>query len=256
MDFILKLPKNQRCHDNILVVMDRLIKQTHFISWPLNQRWWPWKWLNYVCKKFLGCKVCLRKSFVTKITNVWANFKVFFFKMLDTKLKLSNAYHLEIEVQMERTNKTLEDMLKAYVGNKQGKWEQFLLLVEFASMGVHTLPLTWFHFMPYMDRNAKVHFCFFLKWNGWKRWLQKCNSLKLIKENMQSVEGHAKFYVDENRTLQEFLEVNDQVFLKVKLKCSGLSLGKCSKLSLRFCDPFTIRKKIGKMAYQLDLPNN
>jgi hypothetical protein len=73
---------------------------------------------------------------------------------------------------------------------------------------------------------------------------------------MQSVEGHAKFYVDENRTLQEFLEVNDQVFLKVKLKCSGLSLGKCSKLSLRFCDPFTIRKKIGKMAYQLDLPNN
>jgi hypothetical protein len=41
--------------------------------------------------------------------------------MLDTKLKLSNAYHLEIEFQMERTNKTLEDMLKAYVGNKQGK---------------------------------------------------------------------------------------------------------------------------------------
>jgi hypothetical protein len=36
---------------------------------------------------------------------------------------------------MERTNKTLEDMLKAYVGNKQGKWKQFLHLVEFAYNG-------------------------------------------------------------------------------------------------------------------------
>jgi hypothetical protein len=68
---------------------------------------------------------------------------------------------------------------------------------------------------------------------------------------MQSAKEHAKFYVDENRTLQEF-EVNDQVSLKVMLKCSGLSLGKCPKLSLKFCDRFTIRKKIGKMAYQLD----
>ncbi len=55
--------------------------------------------------------------------------------MLDTKLKLSNAYHLEIEFQMERTNKTLEDMLKAYVGNKQGKWKQVLHLEEFAYDG-------------------------------------------------------------------------------------------------------------------------
>jgi hypothetical protein len=32
MDIILKLPKNQICHDNNLVIMDRLIKQAHFMT--------------------------------------------------------------------------------------------------------------------------------------------------------------------------------------------------------------------------------
>jgi hypothetical protein len=36
---------------------------------------------------------------------------------------------------MERTNKTLEDMLKTFVGNKQGKWKQFLHLVKFVYNG-------------------------------------------------------------------------------------------------------------------------
>jgi hypothetical protein len=43
-------------------------------------------------------------------------------KMLSTKLKMSNVDHLEIDAQIERTNHTLEDMLRNFVvhihGNK------------------------------------------------------------------------------------------------------------------------------------------
>ena len=34
--------------------------------------------------------------------------------------------------QTERTNQTLEDMLRIYVMDQQNRWEEFLPLVEFA----------------------------------------------------------------------------------------------------------------------------
>ncbi len=54
------------------------------------------------------------------------------FKILNIKLKLSNAYHMKINAQIEKTNKTLKDMLKMYMWNKLGTWEQYLCLIEFA----------------------------------------------------------------------------------------------------------------------------
>jgi hypothetical protein len=51
--------------------------------------------------------------------------------MLSTKLKMSNVDHLEIDAQIERTNRTLEDMLGNFVGHIQVTWEQYLFLMEF-----------------------------------------------------------------------------------------------------------------------------
>jgi len=48
-------------------------------------------------------------------------------KMLSTKLKMSNADHLEIE----RTNHTLKNMLRNFVGHIQVTWEQYLFLMKF-----------------------------------------------------------------------------------------------------------------------------
>ena len=44
----------------------------------------------------------------------------------------STVYHLETNGQTERTNQTLEDMLRMYVMDQQKRWEEFLPLVEFA----------------------------------------------------------------------------------------------------------------------------
>jgi len=51
MDFILALPKNQICHDNILVVMDRLIKQAHFMT------------INSMMMTMEVVKLCLQEIF-------------------------------------------------------------------------------------------------------------------------------------------------------------------------------------------------
>ena len=46
----------------------------------------------------------------------------------------------------------------------------------------------------------------------------------------------------------------DQVFLRVPKKLQSLSMGKVPKLLHRYCGPFTILKRIGKVAYKLALP--
>ena len=51
---------------------------------------------------------------------------------LGTKLSLSTTYHSQTDGQSERTIQTLEDMLRAYVMDFGGSWDQHLTLVEFA----------------------------------------------------------------------------------------------------------------------------
>ena len=51
-------------------------------------------------------------------------------------------------------------------------------------------------------------------------------------------------------------EVGDQVWLRVRPRKSTLSTGKYSKLSPRYCGPFRVLKRIGEMAYRLELPNH
>jgi len=67
-------------------------------------------------------------------------------------------------------------------------------------------------------------------------------TLKLVKENIESAQEQAKFYVDKNLSLGEF-EVNDKVYLKVKPLRSALRLKKYSKLPLRYCGPYAILKR-------------
>ena len=43
-------------------------------------------------------------------------------KMLGIETKLSTAYHLQIDRQMERTNQELEQYLRMYVNHRQNNW--------------------------------------------------------------------------------------------------------------------------------------
>jgi len=67
-------------------------------------------------------------------------------------------------------------------------------------------------------------------------------------------QARAKTYVDQARSLKE-LELGDMVFLKMTPKKSQLRLGKCYKFSPKYCGSFQILKKVGTMAYELELPS-
>lgn len=51
---------------------------------------------------------------------------------LGTRLEFSTAFHPQTDEQSERTNQTLEDMLRACVIDFQGSWDDHFPLIEFA----------------------------------------------------------------------------------------------------------------------------
>ena len=60
-------------------------------------------------------------------THFWKSFQ----KAMRTQLTLSTVFHLQIEVQSERTIQILEDMLRACVLDHKGSWDEHLPSVEF-----------------------------------------------------------------------------------------------------------------------------
>src|SRR5215216_3589533 len=50
---------------------------------------------------------------------------------MGTKLAMSTAFHPQMDGQTERANRTLEDMLRAFVSYLQDNWDQLLSSAEF-----------------------------------------------------------------------------------------------------------------------------
>jgi ribosomal protein L21E len=67
----------------------------------------------------------------------------------------------------------------------------------------------------------------------------------MIRENLRIAQSRQKSYADTRRRLLEFKE-GDHVYLKVSPIQEG-------KLSHRFIGPFLILKRVGEVAYQLEL---
>ena len=61
-----------------------------------------------------------------------AHFWESFHRAMGTRLMMSIAFHPQMDGQSERTIQTIEDMLRAYVLDRKGSWEEHFPLVEFS----------------------------------------------------------------------------------------------------------------------------
>ena len=110
LDFRTGFPKNQYENDYVMVVVDKLSKEAHFI--PVKTTYKDAKFVASILMKEIfhlhGIPKVIISNRDPKLTN---NFWKSLFKGLDTKLNFSTAYHPQMDGQIERVNQVLENML-------------------------------------------------------------------------------------------------------------------------------------------------
>jgi hypothetical protein len=130
MDFITGLPKTNKKHDSIMVVVEKLTKAAHFVPVKTTHT------MNNIAEIFMKEIARLHEiprtiisDRVTKFTsNLWRGL----FKGFGTNLNFRTSYHPQTDGKTERVNQIIEDMLRMYVMDKPSKREDYLHLVAFA----------------------------------------------------------------------------------------------------------------------------
>ena len=130
VDFITGLPKTKRGHNSIAVFVDRLTKMAHFVLThdTVSAQEFAVVFRDQVWKHHGLCKDMLSDREPRFTSRFWSEVC----KLLDIKQDMSTAFHPQSDGKTERMNRTLEDMLRCYIGPEVDTWDDLLASAEFA----------------------------------------------------------------------------------------------------------------------------
>lgn len=233
-----------------------LTKSAHFIPYNMTYS------MEKLSRLYLKEIVRLHGIPVTIVSDRDSRFTSKFWRSLQnalgTSLNLSTAFHPQTDGQTERVNRIIEDMLRSCIMEFEITWETHIPLIEFAYNNSYHASIGMAPYEALYGRPCRSPVC----WAevGDRELLgpdlvkETTEKISIIKERLQAAQCRQKSYADHRRKDLEF-EVGDQVLLKVSPIRGVMRFGKKrAKLSPRFIGPFRISKRIGKVAYQLDLP--
>ncbi|KAD2806136.1 hypothetical protein E3N88_39513 [Mikania micrantha] len=256
MDFITKLPRTSHSHDSIWVIVDRLTKSAHFI--PIREDYS----MDRLAKLYINEIVSRHGIPISIISDRDSRFTSRFWQTLQnalgTQINMSTAYHPQTDGQTERTNQTLEDMLRSCVIDFGGSWDVHLPLVEFSYNNSYHTSIKCAPFEALYGRKCRSPIC----WSevgesqviGPELIQETTDKIALIQERIKAARDRQKSYADNRRRPLEF-QIGDLVMLKVSPWKGIFRFGKRGKLSPRFVGPFKILERIGSVAYRLELPS-
>ena len=216
MDFVTGLPRTQRKHDAIWVIVDRLTKFAHFL--PVNVE----DSLEKLAQLYVDEIVRLHGVLVSVVSDRDPRFTSRFWlslrTVLGTHLHFSTAFHPQTDGQSERTIQTLEDMLRAYVMEFKGSWDTHLALMEFAYNNSYWASIEMAPFEALYGRKCRTPVC----WDevGERRLVGPelvqitSEKVQVVRDNLKKVRDRQKIYSNNRRRDLQF-EIGDQVFLKI-----------------------------------------
>ncbi|GJX34469.1 putative reverse transcriptase domain-containing protein [Tanacetum coccineum] len=169
---------------------------------------------------------------------------------LGTSLDMSTAYYPQTDGQSERTIHTLEDMLRTCVIDFGNGWVKHLPLVEFSYNNSYHASIKATPFEALYGRKCRSPVCWAevgqVQLTGPELVQETTKRIIQIKQRIQTAR-------DLKRKPMEF-QVGDKVMLKVSPWKGVVRFGKRGKLNPRYVGPFKVLKKVGAVAYKLELP--
>ncbi|WMV58865.1 hypothetical protein MTR67_052250 [Solanum verrucosum] len=177
---------------------------------------------------------------------------------LGTKVKIRTAFHPQMDGQVERTIQTLQDMLRACVIDFKGNWNGHLPLIEFAYNNSYHSSIAMAPFEALYGRRCRSPVCWFKVGEfsvlGPEVVYEAIKKVRFIRDRLKIAQSRQKSYADNRKRDLEF-EVGDWVYLKISPMKGVMRFGENGKLSPRYVGPYEILKRVGNVAYELNLPN-
>ena len=143
------------------------------------------------------------------------------FKGLNTTLNFSTSFHPQTDGQTEGVNQVLKDLLRMYVKDQPGKWEDYLHLVEFAYNNNYQALARFSPFEILYGRKCNTP----ISWSNLvDRLVLGPELLKEIEEIVKQVQGNLKTAQDRQKSQSnlkrtpKYFQVGEHVFIKVRPK--------------------------------------
>jgi transposase InsO family protein len=255
MDFV-SFNKDKRGYDNVLVVVDRLSKES--ISIPCYKTTTAEEmaslFIYHIWRYFGPPESIVSDRGPQFISDFWAEFC----RLLGIKLKLSTAHHPQTDGQTEIMNQYLEQRLRPFVNYYQDNWSELLPMMDYAQL---TLPHSSTGMSPFEVRNGfKARTSF--DWTTSESTApglnsdRACQRVRLIQESWKlardmMARSQARMIKSANAHRREVdFDVGDYVWLNIKYwNTARPSL----KLDNKNSGPFKIVAKEGH-SFRLRLP--
>ena len=253
VDFITGLPLTPAGNTQIAVFVDRLTKMVHLAPLPATAD------TTAVARCFVhnvfrlhGLPLHLVSDRDAKFTSeLWTSIM----RQLGTKRHMSTAYHPRSDGQTERTNATLEDMLRQWIAPDQRNWDQLLDCAEFAINNAKQASTedTPFRLNYGQDPLTPLSIEVDTRSPAARDFVKEmAESIARARLCIRRAQDRAAAYFDKGRRQQTF-----QKGERVMLNTCNLRLhsGKARKLLPRWVGPFEVLEAVGELAYRLELPS-
>lgn len=255
MDFIEGLPRSDH-KDTIMVVIDKYTKYCHLLAFqhPFTATQVAQKLLDTVIKLYGPPKSIISDRDKIFTSKFWLEL----FNKMGTASNYSTAYHPQTDGQSERLNQCVEMYLRCLAHQKPTQWHKWLSMAEW---WYNTSYHSAIQMTPYkalygkeppsinyhqVQKSQVASIDEFLK--------NRAEMQTLLKKNLRKAQERMKFYADNKRSEREF-SVGEEVFLKLQpYKQHSLKESRVEKLSARYYGPYTVTKRVGAVAYKLNLP--
>ena len=269
-DFVMYLPVSRNGFDAICVFSCHFSKMVHLVPChsTITSKEFADLFRRHIFRLHGLPRNIVSDRGVQFVSGMWTQLS----KDLGMTLNMSTAHRPQTDGQVERANKTIEEMLRAYVNTSHNDWDQWLDCAEFAinkakaaATGVCPFQLVFQHtpmappermlensLSPIVqtDRYGKQHFT--SRRIGRKVGDDWWCRLRNARTALHQAKDRMKQMADRNRT-DRSLEIGDYALLSTKhLKLKKPSVAK--KFCPVFVGPFMVTERIGRSAYRVQLP--
>jgi transposase InsO family protein/ribosomal protein L21E len=180
------------------------------------------------------------------------------FKLTDTQLMMSSAYHPQTDGQTERLNQCMEAFLRCSSHATPTQWAKWLPLAEYwyntsyHSALTRTLFETLYGHVPRhfgIPPEAAVHTP-----DLEQMLCAREATMALLQQQLLRAQERMKRQADKHR-LERSFKVGDMVYLRLQPYVqTSIARRSTQKLAFKFYGPYKVIKRVGAVAYKLELP--